>query len=80
MKLSKRFSAVLQTSPNKGGWTYVVWPASVKFFGTHGLVRFVEKSMVIHSKVLSWQWVTGDTCCLLRQQFGMLSVNSPVTG
>ncbi len=39
MKLSKRFSAVLQTSPNKGGWTYVVWPASVKFFGTHGLVK-----------------------------------------
>ena len=39
MKLSKRFSAVLQKSPNKGGWTYVVWPASVKFFGTRGLVK-----------------------------------------
>ena len=23
----------------KGGWTYVVWPGSVKFFGTRGLVR-----------------------------------------
>jgi hypothetical protein len=21
------------------GWTYVVWPASVKFFGTRGLVK-----------------------------------------
>jgi hypothetical protein len=23
----------------KGGWTYVVWPSSVKFFGTRGLVK-----------------------------------------
>ena len=29
----------LQKSSTKGGWTYVVWPASVKFFGTHGLVK-----------------------------------------
>ena len=39
MKLNKKFSAKLQKSPNKGGWTYVVWPASVKFFGTRGLVK-----------------------------------------
>jgi Domain of unknown function (DUF1905) len=24
---------------HKGGWTYVVWPKSVKFFGTRGLVK-----------------------------------------
>lgn len=38
-KLEARFTAVLQKSPAKGGWTYVVWPASVEFFGTRGLVK-----------------------------------------
>ncbi|MGA8673390.1 MAG: DUF1905 domain-containing protein [Terracidiphilus sp.] len=37
--LNKRFTATLQKSPAKGGWTYVVWPASVEFFGTRGLVK-----------------------------------------
>lgn len=37
--LNKRFSAKLQKSPSKGGWTYVVWPASVEFFGTRGLIK-----------------------------------------
>ena len=37
--LNKRFTAKLQKSPSKGGWTYVVWPASVEFFGTRGLVK-----------------------------------------
>jgi Domain of unknown function (DUF1905) len=37
--LNKRFTAVLEKSPAKGGWTYVVWPASVEFFGTRGLVK-----------------------------------------
>jgi hypothetical protein len=36
--LTKSFSAKLQKS-YKGGWTYVVWPNSVKFFGTRGLVK-----------------------------------------
>jgi Domain of unknown function (DUF1905) len=36
--LSESFSA-LQKSPNKGGWTYVIWPGSVEFFGTRGLVK-----------------------------------------
>jgi len=33
------FTAKLQKSPKKGGWTYVVWPESVKFFGTRGRVK-----------------------------------------
>jgi hypothetical protein len=39
MKLEKKFSAKLLKSFQKGGWTYVVWPGSVKFFGTRGLVK-----------------------------------------
>jgi len=30
---------VLRKSPKKGGWTYVVWPESVTFFATRGLVK-----------------------------------------
>jgi Domain of unknown function (DUF1905) len=37
--LNKQFTATLQKSPNKGGWTYVVMPGSAEFFGTHGLVK-----------------------------------------
>jgi Domain of unknown function (DUF1905) len=37
--LKKAFTAKLQKSPKKGGWTYVVWPESVKFFGTRSLVK-----------------------------------------
>jgi len=37
--LKKTFTAKLQKSPKKGGWTYVVWPGSVKFFRTLGLVK-----------------------------------------
>jgi hypothetical protein len=38
-KIAKKFTAKLQKSPNGGGWTYVVWPESAKFFQTRGLVR-----------------------------------------
>jgi hypothetical protein len=39
MKLDKTFVAKLQKSPNQGGWTYVIWPESGEFFGTHGAVK-----------------------------------------
>ncbi len=38
-RLNKEFTATLQKSPSKGGWTYVVWPESVTYFGTRGLVK-----------------------------------------
>lgn len=37
--LSKEFTATLQKSPNKGGWTYVVMDGSAEYFQTHGLVK-----------------------------------------
>ena len=38
-KLDKRFTAALQQSPSKGGWTYVVMDGSAEYFGTRGLVK-----------------------------------------
>jgi hypothetical protein len=37
--LDVTFEAVLEQSPARGGWTYVVWPHSAEFFGTRGLVK-----------------------------------------
>jgi hypothetical protein len=37
--LNRQFTAQLQKSENKGGWTYVVMPDSAAFFGTRGLVK-----------------------------------------
>ena len=37
--LDKTFTASLEKSPAKGGWTYVVMKDSAAFFGTRGLVK-----------------------------------------
>jgi hypothetical protein len=38
-RIDETFTATLQKSPAKGGWTYVVWPKSADYFGTRGLVK-----------------------------------------
>src|SRR2546429_8766405 len=38
-RLDQGFVAILKRSPKKGGWTYLIWPGSVEFFGTRGLVK-----------------------------------------
>ena len=37
--IKKSFTSKLQKSPKKGGWTFVIWPESVDFFGTRGLIK-----------------------------------------
>ena len=37
--LNKTFTATLQRSPSKGGWTYVVMKGSAQYFDTRGLVK-----------------------------------------
>ncbi|MGY1732424.1 DUF1905 domain-containing protein [Geodermatophilus sp. SYSU D01045] len=37
--MDERFRATPRRSPAPGGWTYLVWPESVRVLGTHGLVE-----------------------------------------
>jgi hypothetical protein len=37
--LNKSFTAKLRRTSNKGGRAYLIWPDSVEFFGTSGLVK-----------------------------------------
>jgi hypothetical protein len=37
--MDEQFEATMQKSPEKGGWTYVVWPRSAEYFGTRGGVK-----------------------------------------
>lgn len=37
--MDTQFTATLEQSPAKGGWTYLVWPESVRYFGTRGRVK-----------------------------------------
>ena len=37
--MDRTWTAVLQKSPSRGGWTYVVLPGTAELFGTRGLVE-----------------------------------------
>ena len=60
-QIDQQFTAGLQRSPAKGGWTYVVWPSSVDFFGTRGLVKVRGSSTDTPFRAPSWRWEMART-------------------
>lgn len=41
--INETSTAKLEKRPNKGGWTYVIWPKSSDYFGTKGAVKVKAK-------------------------------------
>jgi hypothetical protein len=37
--MDERFTGILEKSPNRGGWTYVVWPDAARVLGTRGAAK-----------------------------------------